>query len=173
MSDVSKALSCGLDEDAVEVWDLIQPEKRALSKLKDEAVRRGLWGRVLSWNDRRYIDALTMAHIGRTIRSPLVLRILAPIVKKLLKALGKILKTPLRIVGRAADEEAIRGTLSLMGETAHRMMRGVAEELSRIARGWGNRLARKWSEDAGFIKYLLMMNLPQNRNPRSIFTIRL
>jgi len=157
-------------KEAVEVWDLISPERVSLIKLKKVAVRNGIWHRVLSWDERRYVDALTMAHIGR-IRSSLVLRVLALMVKKLLDAVGRRVRAPLHIVcGDALNEEAVKGALCLMDETAYRMMRSVAKEISRIAHRWGNKLAHKWPEDAGFLKYLLMMSLPQNKNPPT-FTV--
>jgi len=44
-----------------------------------------------------------------------------------------------------------------------RMMRKVgftlAEKISRIAQSWGNKNAREWTFDLGFIKYLTIMKM--------------
>jgi len=107
------------------------------------------------------------------ITSPLVLRVLAPIIKKMLKALGRVFEAPLTVESgaEAVDRDAVKGALSLMGGSACRIVRRVAERLSLFAQAWGNRLAREWTRDAGFIRYLTMMCLPQNRNLYAPFTI--
>jgi len=74
-------------EEWMRVWDLIPPERDALVRLRSMAFRNRILYKVLTWVQRRYVDALMLARWDR-IRSPLVLKILAPIVKKLLKALG-------------------------------------------------------------------------------------
>jgi len=51
----------------------------------------------------------------------------------------------------------------LMDKGAYMMMRRVAERIVQVARKWGNRSACEWL-DEGFIKYLMIMNLPQNKN---------
>jgi len=152
------------------VWSLIRPKRRWLEKLWKLSFRCGVTRRVLSLDERRYLNALLLAR-WRSLRSRLVLGILAPIVKKMLNALGRFFKAPLCIVcGGDVDGEAVKGALSLMGESAYRITRSVAERISQIAQGWGNRLAQKWPEDSGFIRYLMVMSLPQNRNP---FTLSL
>ncbi|MGQ9552161.1 MAG: hypothetical protein ACUVUE_07025 [Candidatus Bathycorpusculaceae bacterium] len=156
--------SADLDADFTGVWDLVPPEKGALVRLWRMASRSRIQYKVLTWRQRRYMDALMLARWDR-IRSLLVLKILAPIVKKLLSALGRRLGAFLRIACRSAvDEEAVKAALSLMGETAYRMVKGVAKSISRIAQGWGNKLAREWPEDPKFIRYLMVMSLPQNGN---------
>lgn len=107
------------------------------------------------------------------IRSPAVLRILAPIVRKMLRALGnKCGRVQIKCDG-AVDRDEVKGILSAMCSSAYRLMKNVAEGISRLAQRWGNNLACKWAEDRGFIKYLIMMNLPQNDNPCGIITIKL
>ena len=86
------------------------------------------------------------------IRSGLLLRVLAPFVGRLLTAIGGDVR---------------KGALSLMGRGAYRMMVGVAEKIVQIAQKWGNRSAREWLKGA-FMKYLLVMNLPQNNNPVTV-----
>jgi len=151
MNGLIKALALGSRgrlEDAMEVWNLIQPERNSLNRLKRISIRNKSWFRMLSWEQRRFIDAIiTMV---KRIRSLLLLKILAPIVMKLLNAVGK--------------GNALRGALALMDEASYRMMRDAAQNISRIAQNWGNKLAHKWLEDVGFLKYLTVMSLPQNRN---------
>lgn len=152
MIRAKKTLALGSEErrdDAVVVWDLIRPERRSLDKLKRISIRNKSWFGVLTWGQRRFIEAVMK--VVERIRSPLLLRLLAPLVMKLLSAAGK--------------GDATMGAFTLMGKTAYRLMRNVAQKISSIAQRWGNNIAQKWVEDAGFIKYLMMMSLPQNKNP--------
>jgi hypothetical protein len=121
--------------------------------------------------ERRYVEALMLAKWNR-ILSPLVLKILAPIVRKVLRALGSTCRQfHLQFEG-AVDEEEVKGLLSTMCSSTYRIMKNVAEEISRLAQKWGNKLSLNWPKDSGFIRYLIMMNLPQNNNPHNIFTIK-
>ena len=86
------------------------------------------------------------------IRSPLLLRVLSPLVKGLLEAIGGDART---------------GALSLMDKGAYYMMRGVAEKIVAVAQKWGNKSAKEWLDDS-FIKYLVVMNLPRNKNSMTI-----
>jgi len=53
--------------------------------------------------------------------------------------------------------------LDAMESRVEQQMRSVgvplAEKISRIAQKWGNRTAREWMRDAGFIQYLTIMTL--------------
>lgn len=133
-------------KEEADVWDLVRPEKRSLTRLKRLSMRRRAWFTVLSWTQRRLLDAV----IGTVdqIRSHLLLRVLEPLVKRLLIAVG-------------GDVRA--GALALIGEGACWMMMDLAERIVGIAEAWGNRNARQWLDQA-FIRYLVIMNLPQNRN---------
>ncbi len=82
------------------------------------------------------------------IRSSLLLKVLAPLVRRLLETVGGDTRT---------------GTLVLMGKGAFDMMRGVAEKIVAVAQKWGNNAAKEWL-DEGFLKYLVVMSLPRNRN---------
>jgi len=166
------------DEDA-KVWELVGSASDSLTKrinstVKNRLVRRKLG---LEEGDGALLDALMetfkYGELKRVVSS-LMRRTLAPIVRKLLKALGssKKLQGPQLGYEGTMDKEEVRGALYLACKPIYRVMRGVAEEVSRIAQRWGNTLARLWPEDPGFIKYLTMMNLPQNKNPPSIITIR-
>jgi hypothetical protein len=82
------------------------------------------------------------------IRSPLLLRVLGPLVSRLLVAIGGDART---------------GALALMDRGAYDMMRGVAEKIVAVAQKWGNNSAKEWLNE-GLIKYLVVMNLPRNKN---------
>lgn len=116
-------------------------------RLKKVSLRSRAWFTALSWKQRRFLDVVIRT-VDR-IRSGLLLRVLAPLVERLLTAIGG---------------DARRGALNLMDRGAYKMMMGVAEKIVQIAWRWGNRSAREWlNED--FMRYLLVMNLPQNGNP--------
>ena len=133
-------------EKKVEIWNLVQPERRSLEKLKRLSIRSKAWFRVLNWKQRRLMD-IVMKTVDR-IRSPLLLRVLGPLVERLLEAISG---------------DARAGALAMMGKSAYDMMRGVAEKIIAVAKKWGNNSANKWLTE-GFIKYLIIMNLPRNRN---------
>ena len=137
----------GLSEEDAEVWGLVRPERGSLARLRQVSMRSRAWFTVLSWQQRRFIDVVIRT-VDR-IRSLLLLRALAPLVRRLLTAIGG---------------DARNGALALLDRDAYRMMVGVAEKIVRVAQKWGNRSAREWL-DEGFLKYLLVMNLPQNKNP--------
>jgi hypothetical protein len=86
------------------------------------------------------------------IRSSLLLKVLGPLVRRLLEAIGGDART---------------GALVLMDRGAYDMMRGVAEKIVAVAQKWGNKSAEKWLTE-GFLKYLLVMNLPRNKNSMAI-----
>ena len=140
----TKSLSRGLGEGEADVWSLVRPERCSLVRLKKVSLRSGAWFTVLSWKQRRFLD-IVIRTVDR-IRSGLLLRVLAPLVERLLTAVG---------------EEARDGALVLMDRGAYKMMMGIAEKIVQIAERWGNRSAREWL-DEGFVRYLLVMNLPQN-----------
>ncbi len=127
-----------------EIWNLVQPERGSLEKLKRLSIRSGVWFRVLNWKQRRLLD-LVVKMVDR-IRSSLLLGILGPLVSRLLVAIG-------------GDDRT--GALVLMGKGAYDMMRGVAEKIVAVAQKWGNKSANKWLDEA-FLKFLVVMNLPEN-----------
>jgi hypothetical protein len=136
----------GLSEEESEVWDLVCPKRNSLARLRRASIRNKAWFRVLNQGQRRFMDVVIKT-VDR-IRSILLLRVLAPLVRRLLKAVG-------------GDTKG--GALVLMDKGAYRMMRNVAEKIVRVAQKWGNRRAREWL-DQSFLNYLLVMNLPQNNN---------
>lgn len=142
----TEPLSKGLSEEEAEIWGLVRPERGSLAKLKRVSMRSRAWFTVLSWKQRRFIDVVIRT-VDR-IRSLLLLRALAPLVRKLLTGIGG---------------DVWSGALALLDTGACWMMVGVAEKIVHVAQKWGNRSASEWLEE-GFLRYLLVMNLPQNRN---------
>jgi len=130
----------------LKVWDLVRPERGSLTRLKRLSLRRRAWFTVLDWKQRRLMD-IVIKTVDQ-IRSALLLRVLAPLVRKLLTAIGG---------------DARKGALTLMSSAAYEMMRTVAQKIVQIAQRWGNKSAYGWLEE-GFIKFLMVMNLPQNKN---------
>lgn len=105
-----------------------------LVRLRLVAIRRGFWFRVLSRLDRGLVDLALK--VAKDIRSEFLAKEISSVVKRLLEAFeGKIAKQ-MREVGVP-----------------------LAEKMSRFAQNWGNRSARGWASDSGFIRYLTIMKL--------------
>jgi hypothetical protein len=125
--DVSKALQHG--------------GRAFLMKLKQRSVRRNnSWFRVLSLENRRFIDLVIQA--VENIRSPLLLGLLKPLTEKLLSSIG--------------------GARGLMGELAFKTQdfgRPLANKISMIAAQWGNRHAARWATNDGFARYLAVIEI--------------
>jgi len=98
-------------------------------KARTQAVRERIWFRALSQVERSIVD-LTIRCVER-IRSRVLARIISTIVAKILTRL----------------------TPSFL-ETAMRVGRDLADEISEIAREWGNMSASRWRHDCDFIRYL-------------------
>ena len=142
----SKVEDKSADSGGSEVWELISPDRCSLIRLKRLSIRNKSWFTKLSWMQRRFVDAV-ITTLDR-IRSLLLLRLLAPLIRDLLTA----------ICG-----DARKGALALMGEGAYRMMKKVAERIVQIAKNWGNKKAHTWL-NGRFVRYLTIMSLPQNQN---------
>ena len=108
-----------------------------LARIRAKAMRFGVWFKVLSRGERALID-LTLRIVKR-VRSFVLAKALASVVKKLLDAMES-------------------SVLSLMATVG----RDLAIKVSRLAVRWGNSEALKWAEDPGFIQYLTIteMNTP-------------
>ncbi|MEM3041897.1 MAG: hypothetical protein QXG97_07760 [Nitrososphaerota archaeon] len=147
LAKVSQMASTGVTQNDEEIWDLIPPERTSLKKLRQISIRNKSWFRMLSWTQRRFIDATIV--VTERIRSLLMLRVLAPLVRKLLEALG---------------ENPRNGFLALMSEGAYKIAKNAAEKIVQTAQRWGNKSAPKWL-DYSFIRFLMVMNLSQDKNP--------
>ncbi len=129
---------CPVEEDISKM--LRQGGRRFLTALKQKSIRSNAWYRVLSFDKRRLIDAVIQT-INR-VQSQLLQKILAPIVKKLLQAIG--------------------GMREFMGKLAFDMQsfgQPLAKKISIIAKGWGNKQAAKWANDEGFIRFLTVIDM--------------
>ena len=105
-----------------------------LARIRLMAIRRGVWFKVLSRLERGLVDL--SLKVVRRIRSKILAMAICSIVKKLLKALQSKLKLQMRQIGAP-----------------------LAEKISQIAQKWGNKTAREWASDLGFIQYLTLMKV--------------
>jgi len=141
--NLSSKLAEFCDNDAIEVCGV--PLKRnILAKLKIKAQRLGVWFRRLKKDERRLMDLVIV--VVERVQSSFLAKILTPVVKRLLEAMG--------------NAQAVLKVL--MGEVAYKMMKEgphLARKICRIALDWGNKSAAKWLLDTGFIQYLTIMDL--------------
>ena len=105
-----------------------------LLALRQRSLRRGLWHRVLSRLERAQVN-LTL-RVVKTVRSPLLRRVLDAIVSKLADALQSTVMRVMRSVGYAS-----------------------ARQLGQWAQRWGHPSADAWARDAGFARFLAIMYL--------------
>lgn len=108
-----------------------------LVSIRRVAMRRRVWFRVLDRCERAVVS-LTIRCVER-VRSVRLAMIVTVIVDKL--------------------KEAVKGRVErLMGTVG----RSLAQKLSGVALGWGNKSASRWMEDRDFIRFLAVshMNTP-------------
>lgn len=113
-------------------WNRVPLSRSELDKLRVKARRRGAWYRVLSRVERGLLDLAIK--VVENVRSRVLARSLISVVEKLLDAMESEVTRLTRTVGRS-----------------------LAQKLSEIGQGWGNKSARLWAVDLGFIKYLAVM----------------
>lgn len=89
------------------------------------------------------------------VRSFILARALAPIVKKLLEAFQALRELMIKVVGE-------------VDYWMREVGRALAERLAGIAQLWGNRSAYKWLKDESFIRYLTIMNLPRLQKQKAL-----
>jgi hypothetical protein len=80
---------CRMEENDMKVWGLIRPDRKSLENLFERALRSGALRKVLGLGHRLYLKVLLMTNWSE-IRSLLLLKILAPIVKKISEALDSM-----------------------------------------------------------------------------------
>jgi hypothetical protein len=115
--------------------------RKFLSTLKQKALRaHNSWFRTLTADKRRYIDAVIQT--VDKIHSLMILKILAPLVEKLIDAIGGL--------------KGLFGSLSYGMQTFG--LRQV-RQISLIAVGWGNKLASQWMYDEDFIRHLTVIDM--------------
>jgi len=167
---VKAILKCLVEKGlAGKVWNLVNPDCNSIKKLVNRAGKcfrfLKLWERrdlSLSRLDRALLKALTIAfekgYIEK-VKSRVMLDALAPIVEKLLKVVGKAFRGVV-VLARGVEKfggELVKAVISLRLPSAYRLAKQAAVKISQIAQEWGNRMARMWAEDPGFINYLLTM----------------
>jgi hypothetical protein len=108
--------------------------REALAKLRLKALRRGMWFRGLKHSERKFLN-LTISVVKR-VHSFLLAKLVSRLVSKLCEAMESRIFRLMRTEGRS-----------------------LAEKVSKIAEAWGNRAAKSWAIDNGFIQYLTVSNL--------------
>jgi hypothetical protein len=105
-----------------------------LVKLKLKALRRGAWFRDLKQSERKLLD-LTISVVER-VRSFLLAKLVSRLIDKLCEAMESRVYRLMRTEGRR-----------------------LAEKVASIGDAWGNRAAKYWAKESGFIQYLTISNL--------------
>jgi hypothetical protein len=108
--------------------------REALAKLKLKALRRGIWFKDLKRKERKLLE-LTMRVVEK-VRSFLLVKLVSRIVGKLHEAMESLVVRLMRTGGRS-----------------------LAEKISKIGQIWGNKTAKYWVRDQGFIRFLTVNNL--------------
>jgi len=132
-------------EDPISVWDLMAPKKDPLVRLTRVSKRIGSWFRKLTLAERILMETVIL--VVEKIRSHLLLKLLAPIVMKLLTAIMERFRREDRSVGPIH---------SLVWTRACAWARQYARKIGRLAASWGNKSAKKWYKDETFIECLAM-----------------
>jgi len=123
----------------------------SLSRLLKVGRRRGTLHRCLKLSEYKFVKLV--AELIDKVRSFFLARALEPIIRKLLEA------------AKSSRELMIQ----VLGEVNYWVMeegRNLALRVSRIAQAWGNKSAREWHKDKGFVRYLVIMNLFSLRKGR-------
>jgi hypothetical protein len=108
--------------------------REALARLRLKALRRGVWFRDLKREERKLLE-LTIRVVEK-VRSFLLAKIVSRIVGKLCEAMESMVIRLMKTEGRS-----------------------LAEKISKIGQALGNRAAKSWAKDRGFIQYLTVNNL--------------
>lgn len=106
----------------------------ALVRLRQKALRAGVWFKALSRIDRVLVD-LTIK-VADTIRSPHLVQSLSSIAEKISRFVESKFSRAIREVGLI-----------------------FASKVSQIAQSWGYRAAAAWANDAGFARFWAAMKL--------------
>ena len=128
------ARSGGSNKSPVKTQTPIPLTREALAKLKLKALRRGIWFKDLKREERKLLE-LTI-RVVKMVRSVLLAKLVSRIIGKLCEAMESSIFRLMRTEGRS-----------------------LAEKISKIGQAWGNRSARSWARDRGFIQFLTVSNL--------------
>jgi hypothetical protein len=110
-----------------------------LLRMRQEALRKGVWFRVLDRAERSIVDL-----VPRCMQKPknaMLIDVLAKIIVKVKDALRSHINDLINQVGRP-----------------------LARRLSFFAQKWGHKTAYKWASDDGFSEYLAIVNLNNKLN---------
>lgn len=167
---VKTILKCFVERDMSKgIWNLINPDCKSIKRLAKQAgrcfrflkpwERRSLSLNRWEWGLLRALIAAFDGGCINRIRSRILLDALTPIVEKLLKVVGKAFRGVVILAHGVENigEDLVKAAISLRLPSAYKLAKQAAVRISQIAQAWGNRAARTWAEDPGFIKYLLMM----------------
>jgi len=108
--------------------------REALARLRLKALRRGVWFRDLKREERKLLE-LTIRVVEK-VRSFILAKLVSRLVDKLCEAMESRIFRLMRTEGRS-----------------------LAEKIASIGEAWGNRAARFWAKDRGFMQYLTVTNL--------------
>jgi len=110
-------------------------------------IRKGRRAGVLfnCWKMGEHVFVKLVIQLVDKVRSFLLAVALAPLIRKLLEALENASNLMVEVLGEINYWMRMKG-------------REFAEKISQMAVAWGNRSARNWSKNVGFIKYLTIMN---------------
>ena len=128
------ARSGGSNKSPVKTQTPIPLTREALAKLKLKALRRGIWFKDLKREERKLLE-LTIRVVEK-VRSVLLAKLVSRIIDKLSVAMESRIIRLMRTEGRS-----------------------LAEKISMIGQVWGNKTARTWARDQGFIQFLTVSNL--------------
>ena len=106
--------------------------------IKKAALRRGIWFRALSRLERGVLD-LTVRYVV-SIKSATLATVVTAILNKL----------------KQVTESKVDRMVKSVGFS-------LARKISALAHKWGNRLALRWAEDAGFARYLVVAHMNASR----------
>jgi hypothetical protein len=109
-------------------------DKAQLLKLRTKAMRSGMWFKALQRIDRVLVN-LTIK-VATNVRSFTLAKSILTITRKL----GELLETKLSRTVRAIGFP-------------------IARKISMFAQKWGNKSAKEWVSDMGFVQYLAIMNI--------------
>lgn len=119
--------------------------KRApLLRLMRLAQRGGFLLKCLNLAEYMFVKLVIKLTDG--VRSLVLARALAPIIKKLLEAVKGFPKLMMEVLGKVGYWMMVKGWEKV-------------EEISRLAQSWGNKAACKWAGETGFARYLTIMNM--------------
>ncbi|MEM3703173.1 MAG: hypothetical protein QXX79_01940 [Candidatus Bathyarchaeia archaeon] len=155
-------------EKPIDVWNFVGTDSSSLMNLfhKAKEAFNGL-GRSIrqrqsltkdEWSILKVLENTFKKGLIKRVVSPVLMKVLAPIVRKLLKVVGMgfRLTPPIQSIAPKTNVELIRGALALKLASALTLARKAAQRIASIAQSWGNSAACEWLKDEGFIKYLAL-----------------